>query len=315
MTQPDELHTAITEKMVAMLEQGGLGEWLKPWASGTGQQINAEGVPYKCANQWWLSLVSYDKGYESPHWMTYARAEKEGGHVMKGEKGTVILAPETRRIKEEDEQGRETSRIVVTGYRAMKVFNADQVDGLPEKFYAKPKPLNPDERDALAEAFFADLGADIRHGGNMAYYMPATDHIQMPPFETFRGAEPYYGTLAHEAAHWTGHEKRLGRLAQARFGSNDYATEELTAELASAFLCARLGIAPEPRTESAQYLQSWVKVLREQPKALFGVMGDAQKIADYAFKEVERRSGRNDLTLEAVNDNHQEKEQDIGKAA
>lgn len=131
----------------------------------------------------------------------------------------------------------------------------EQIDGLPEQFYGKPEP-----RVERADSFFAATGAAIRHGGNMAFYAAGSDHVQMPPFETFRDAESYYATLAHEMTHWTKHTSCLNRdFGRKRFGDEGYAMEKLVAELGSAFLSADLDLTPESRADHAPYVASWLE--------------------------------------------------------
>jgi antirestriction protein ArdC len=162
-------------------------------------------------------------------------------------------------------------------------FNVEQIDGLPSLFYARANNVaNPDARDAAAEAFFANLKADIRHGGNSAFYSPSEDRIQMPEFETFRDGASYYGTLSHEACHMTRHEKRLNRsFDQKRFGDSGYCREELVAELGSAFLCSDLGLAAEPREDHSSYIDHWLKVLKADSRAIFQAAAHAQRAVDF----------------------------------
>ncbi len=170
------------------------------------------------------------------------------------------------------------------------MFNAEQIDGLPADFYAKPtQPLPLTERVEGAEAFIRRTGADIRHGGNMAFYAPGPDRIQLPPFEAFRSVEAYYATALHELTHWTRHESRLDRdFGRKRFGDEGYAREELVAELGAAFLCADLGIEGEAREDHAAYLASWLKVLKEDKRAIFQAAAHAQRAADFLFGHQER---------------------------
>ena len=138
------------------------------------------------------------------------------------------------------------------------------------------------ERIERAEHFVANTGADIRHGGGMAYYAPPRDFVQMPPFESFRQAEGYYATLAHELTHWTRHPSRLAReFGRQRWGDEGYAMEELVAELGAAFLCADLGLTPEIRDDHAAYIGSWLKVLKNDKRAVFTAASHAQAPADY----------------------------------
>jgi antirestriction protein ArdC len=140
-----------------------------------------------------------------------------------------------------------------------------------------PKP----ERTGRAEAFFAALGADIRHGGNRACYVPSLDQIRMPPFPAFRDTVAYYATLAHEATHLTGYQSRCNRDLRGRFGEKAYAAEELVAELGAAFICADLALAPEPRPDHAAYVASWLKVLRGDKRAIITAVAKAQQAADW----------------------------------
>jgi len=138
------------------------------------------------------------------------------------------------------------------------------------------------QRIERAESFFAATHADIRHGGNMAYYNIGSDFVQMPPFESFRDAENYYAILAHECTHWTRHKSRLDRdLGRKRWGDAGCAMEELVAELGSAFLCADLDLTPEIREDHAAYIANWLEVLKNDKRAIFSAAAHAQKAADY----------------------------------
>jgi antirestriction protein ArdC len=163
------------------------------------------------------------------------------------------------------------------------VFNVEQIDGLPDHFHAPAEPrIDPVERIEHADRFFEATRAEIRHGGNMACYSVTTDQVRMPPFETFRDAESYYATLAHELAHWTRHPSRLDRdFGRKQWGDEGYAREELVAELGAAFLCADLDLAPEPRADHAGYIASWLEVLKNDKRAIFQAAAHAQRAADF----------------------------------
>ena len=152
------------------------------------------------------------------------------------------------------------------------------------------------ERIAHADAFFQAIRADLRHGGNQAYYSPASDHIQMPPFAAFAENVPYYSTLAHEHTHWTAPAARCDRELGKRFGDNAYAAEELIAELGAAFTCAHLGLSTEPREDHAQYIQSWLKVLKADNKAIFTAASKAQQATDWLIA----RAGESVRTAEVA---------------
>ena len=206
-----------------------------------------------------------EKGYNCPLWLTYKQAAELGGQVRKGEKGSLVVYANTFTKTGTDEQGAEVETEIpfMKGYT---VFNAEQIDGLPAHFYATVAPLNNAiERLESAERFFANTKATIQHGGNRAFYSPDRDIVQMPELQTFRDAESYYATLAHEMTHWTRHPSRLDRdLGRKRFGDAGYAMEELVAEIGAAFLCADLGITPETRDDHAAYIASWLQSPQER---------------------------------------------------
>ena len=163
------------------------------------------------------------------------------------------------------------------------VFNVEQVDGLPTHYFAQPaNPLPLSERIENADRFMTNTAATIHHGGNRAFYAPARDAIQLPPFEAFKDKESYYATALHELTHWTKPKSRLDRdFSAKRFGDHGYAREELVAELGAAFLCAELGITPEVREDHAAYLGHWLTVLKEDKRAIFSAAAHAQRAADY----------------------------------
>lgn len=223
------------------------------------------------------------KGYAAPIWMTFKQAQALGAHVRKGESGSlVVFASKITRTETDENTGEEDKRDIpfMKGYT---VYNVEQIDGLPSHLLAPAEPrIDPVQRIDHAESYFAASGADIRRGGNRAYYSEGTDHVQIPPFESFRDAESYYATLAHELTHWTKHPARLDRdLERKRFGDEGYAMEELVAELGAAFLCADLDLTPAPREEHAAYIASWLKVLKNDKRAIFSAAAHAQKAADY----------------------------------
>jgi antirestriction protein ArdC len=154
---------------------------------------------------------------------------------------------------------------------------------LPEHFYAKPAPKGETvQRIARAESFFAATRAQIVHGGSRACYIESRDHIHMPCIDCFRDAESYYATLAHEATHWTGHASRLAReFGRKRWGDEGYAMEELVAELGSAFLSADLDLTPETREDHAAYIATWIKVLKDDKRAIFTAASYAQRAVDF----------------------------------
>ncbi|MDQ0513372.1 antirestriction protein ArdC [Angulomicrobium amanitiforme] len=224
------------------------------------------------------------RGYVSPVWMTFKQAIELGGAVRKGETGTMVVFASRFTKAEADGNGGEIER-EIPFLKAYTAFNVAQVDGLPGRYYAKAELVrDPTERIEEADRFFANTGAVIRHGGHRAYYAPATDHIQMPPFQTFRDAASYVAVLSHEATHRTSASHRVNRDLR-RYGKDrsERAREELIAELESCFLCADLGIVPElePRPDHASDLDSWLKVLAEDKRAIFSAAAHAQRAVTF----------------------------------
>lgn len=281
-----DLYQRITNRIVADLEQG-VRSWLRPWNAGhmagrISRPLRWNGQPYSGINVISLWGESVAKGYNAPIWMTFKQALELGGCVRKGEHGSLVVYADRFTKTETDESGSETER-EIPFLKAYTAFNVQQIDGLPPHYYALAEPvLDPVQRIAHAESYFSETRADIRHGGDRAYYSVTDDYVQMPPFEAFRDPQSYYATLAHECTHWTRHGKRLAReFGRKRFGDEGYAMEELVAELGAAFLCADLSLTPEPREDHAAYIASWLKVLRDDKRAVFTAAAHAQRAADF----------------------------------
>ncbi|MEA1675472.1 ArdC family protein [Nitrospirillum sp. BR 11163] len=281
-----DIYSRITNRIVADLEKG-VRPWFKPWnaehaAGRITRPLRHNGTPYRGINVIMLWGEALARGFACPIWMTYKQAQELGAHVRKGETGSLVVYANRITRTEANDAGEEIEREIpfMKGY---SVFNVEQVEGLPAHFYAPAVPvLDEGKRIEAADRFFAATGADIRHGGNQAYYAVHNDHVQLPPFATFKDAESYYATLAHEMTHWTRHKSRLDReFGRKRWGDEGYAAEELVAELGSAFLAADLGIAPEVREDHAAYIGSWLKVLKDDKRAIFSAAAHAQRAADY----------------------------------
>ena len=282
MARINELYEKIAAQIRTQLAEGTL-PWHRPWAVDPDRQVSKplreNAVPYQGINVLILWGAAIEAGYASPFWMTYRQAQSIGAQVRRGEKATHIVFAKTAKKRGTDEFGDETE-VLLPVRRVYAVFNADQIDGLPEKYVPEIPDVNPDQRDAHCEAWFGGLGIDVRFGGTRAYYAPGPDRIQMPHFETFESAQAFWSTLAHEHVHSTGHKSRLGRDFGPR-GTPAYAREELVAELGSAFLCADLGIASSPRSDHASYIASWLKLLEDEPRAVFDAATQAQRAVEF----------------------------------
>lgn len=232
-TTVSDIYERITQRIVEQLE-AGTRPWMQPWGAGGTpvRPLRHNGIAYRGINTVLLWMTAAERGYSSTYWMTFRQAQELGGNVRKGEKGTFVVYANAIERKETDDEGEEVERRIpfMKGY---SVFNADQIDGLPQHYYAvgsKPSSGEGRQRIEAADRFFANLGADIRHGGNKAFYHPAGDFIQMPPFEAFVSAETHATTLGHECIHWTMASTRLDRnLSCKKWGDEGYAKEELVA--------------------------------------------------------------------------------------
>lgn len=282
-----DIYERITNQIVAELEKG-VRPWMQPWNAGHAagritRPLRANGIPYQGINVVMLWSEAVARGYAAPIWMTYLQAQELGAHVRKGERGSLVVYASTLQRTETDEASGEEVERNIPYMKGYTVFNVEQIEGLPEQYHAPAQALlDPVQRIEAADAFFAATGADIRHGGNRAFYTQVEDRIQLPPFETFRDAESYYATLAHEGIHWTKHKSRLDReFGRKRWGDEGYAAEELVAELGAAFLCADLAITPEVREDHAAYIANWLTVLKNDKRAIFTAAGHAQRAADF----------------------------------
>jgi len=286
----DEWYENLTAKLVEQIEKiqaSGGDKWEFPWHRTGAMPKNAiSGHVFSGMNPFVLLLAADEKGYSTHRWATYKQWQSVGGNVMKNEKGQTLLKPVFKKVKDPD-TGKEETKLV--NWSAYTVFNVAQVEGInPEDYDDKPKDLLDEAaRVERAEKAFAIVGADIETGdGSRAYYSPSNDKIVMPPFAYFKTPEGYYATLGHELVHWTGHSSRLDRPNMNRFGTPAYAREELVAELGSAFLMANFGMAAEPREDHAHYLANWLKVLREEPKALQEAAREAQKASKLLIEKM-----------------------------
>lgn len=287
---PYDIYQTITDSLIAKLEAGAL-PWVKPWATmahtgkANGMPLRHNGTPYQGMNVFLLWMAKESNGWQSDIFMTFKQAKEYGGNVRKGEHGSLVVFASKINKKERDATTGEDKSHAIFIMKGYTVFNADQIDGLPERFNAKPceTPVTAAEtniRHDAAESLVTRAGASVRHGGNRAFYSPAFDHIQMPHVSQFADAGGYYGTLLHELTYWTGHESRCKREFGKRFGDMAYAFEELVAELGAAFLCAATGVSNEPRADHASYLASWLKVLKQDKRAIFTAARLAQAAAD-----------------------------------
>lgn len=282
-----DVYERITNQIVAELEKG-VRPWLKPWnaehsAGRITRPLRGNGIPYRGINVVMLWSEAIERGYAAPIWMTFKQALELKASVRKGEKGSLVVYADKITRTETDAATGEENEFAIPFMKGYTVFNVEQIDGLPEHFYGKPEPrTDAVPRIERVESFFAATGANVVHGGSRACYIPSTDNIHMPCIDFFRDTESYYATRAHETTHWTKHTSRLNReFGRKRFGDEGYAMEELVAELGSAFLSADLDLTPEVRGDHASYVASWLKVLKNDKRAIFTAASHAQRAVDF----------------------------------
>ena len=219
--------------------------------------------------------------FSGQSWLTFRQALGLGGHVRKGERGTTVVYADRFTPEDERRRAAETGEEpgVIPFLKRFTVFNTDQCDGLPEEVAASVVPPPPGQIEPRAEALIAATGADFRIGGARAYYNTTSDFVQVPPPAAYFEPINWHRTAFHELSHWSGAVSRLGRDFSGSFGSKSYAREELVAEMAGAFVCASLGIVPTVR--HADYIGSWLEVLREDNRAVVRAASAASKAADF----------------------------------
>ncbi|MER0170193.1 MAG: DUF1738 domain-containing protein [Nitrosomonas sp.] len=289
-------HEQVAENLIEQLKKG-VAPWQKPWEPGdllAALPVNpTTGKRYRGINS--LNLMS--RAYTDPRWLTYKQAAALNAQVRKGEKSTLVQYWKftEEHIKKDDSGNpvlnseghpiKEQVRLERPRVFYAAVFNAEQVDNLPELIVKAPD-WDPLER---AEHILQASHAVIRHGeADRAFYRPSTDSIHLPHKHQFPTPDRYYATALHELGHWTGHELRLNRDLAHPFGSEGYAKEELRAEIASMLLSGELGIGHDPGQHVA-YVNSWINALQEDPTEIFRAAADAEKIQDYVLALSQRQ--------------------------
>lgn len=280
------VYEIVTSRIMELLEQGEI-PWRKPWKSSGGARNLISKRPYRGINQFLLNISPYN----SPYWLTFKQAQEKGGYVRKGEKATLVvfwkwIDPKDASEPESDDLESVSGKVPLLRY--FKVFNLDQVEGIkPPTEEWVSNPFTPIQQ---AEQIFEHmpLKPDIRYGGDRAYYSPQLDYIQLPARESFHSPEEFYSTAFHELTHATGHSDRLTRKGiteAAYFGSHQYSREELVAEFGASMLCAHAGIEQQTITNSAAYIQGWLRVLKGDARLAIIAAGQAQRAADYILNK------------------------------
>jgi antirestriction protein ArdC/uncharacterized protein YjbI with pentapeptide repeats len=287
-SRAQEIYQSVSDAIISSLENADGGKWERPWNLGMTIPRNAlTQKQYNGFNVVLFALVQQARGYDYPIWATYKQWESLGAQVQRGEKGlTGIKWTARQRDVELPDGTRDSDSYMFPS--AFTVFNIAQVSGASPDDFLPPR-LSPDERIPAMEEIFGQILPEIRtNNSGSAHYSPSDDYISMPPFESFKDVNAYYATLAHELIHWTGHKDRTDRPNMNKFGTPEYAFEELVAELGSAYLMSLLGMEATPQEQHSQYIRSWIKILKDDPTAIQRAATQAQKAVDYLIEQSPR---------------------------
>lgn len=268
--------TEVVEKLIQQIESG-CAPWKLPWdsASSSGLPTNpATQRKYSGSNVLSLWAEQAIQSFPTSLWLGFEQGKKLGGNVRKGEHGTWVVIYRSGERENAESGETETYRFLT----AKPVFNISQFDGLDHLVPAfESNTWEPIEQ---AERVLANSNADIRYGGDRAFFSPSLDRIQLPERERFHTAEGFAATALHELSHWTGHQSRLNRDLGKRFGSDSYAIEELVAEIASAFVQSEIGLQADIEGH-ASYLDSWLNVLCRDKTAILTAAKQASMACDF----------------------------------
>ena len=308
-SKAQEYRDELVKKLCDAMENG-TAPWQRTWTDGDAPFNAVSGRAYHGINAVNLALQSQALGHsEDGRWLTFDQAKEKGWHVKQGEKGTHVEFYKFEEKPKFDESGspvldsdgkQEVEKSVIV--RNYVVFHASQIEGI-EPYV--PKARNPIEDNEKAERILKESGAEIRHGGNEAFYNRTNDYIQLPEKGQFKSQADYYASALHELGHWTGYSSRLNRPASSDMKSETYAKEEfkeeLVAEISSMFVSAETGIAQtqEHFENHASYVDYWVKAVKEDPNALFKAVSQAQKASEEILKyeRVREREQNQEQTL------------------
>jgi antirestriction protein ArdC len=299
-----DAYQVINDHLVSMIENCGELPWQRPWAMAYGkQQQGFDGHIYRGSNWLITEITAQAREYTDPRWLTEKKIKELGGELIDGAKPTPICWWYKRNYTKEDDDGEEQLKSYLT-LKVWHVYNVAQVTGVDIEPFPEPEDLTHawalEDHEKVAK-----IGEIVRampnrptveFGGDRAYYMPSSDVVRIPEKERFENPEEWATALTHELGHSTGHKSRLKRkgitdLLLNPFGSEAYSKEELIAELTAAYVCGTAGIVTQGAyRNSAAYLKSWLKALKDDPKMLIMASAQAQKAADYILGRYEKRA-------------------------
>lgn len=274
-----EMADKVTQQIIDQLEKGVV-PWHKPWTvSGLMPTSGTTNKPYRGINTLVLSVAQDVAGYKTPYWYTFNQAKKLGGNVKRGEKGTPVVFWKVIEKKTPEQMVREEEGDIFVLSRTYTVFNADQTENfdLPEMPTAEVEPPANVMESVMANYKNAPT---VKHDvQTRAYYNWVADEVCLPPFSAFESQDAHLSTLFHELVHSTGHSSRLNRINDATFGQDEYAEEELVAELGAAMMLGASNTESQFQ-QSAAYIKNWLKVLKDDRNMIIKAAQKAQKAVD-----------------------------------
>ena len=292
-TRVKDYYKVLTDKIIEKIneaESSG-GKYDFPWHKVDNFPRNGiTGKHYQGGNILALAFAAEERGFDTPVWATEKQWAQQGGKLKDGELDNPVwlLMPKVFvAIEKDKETGEEKKKSVVT-WRAYRVWNVDQVDGVDKaQFKPEYEKLSETERAQNLEIAVKEVGAKIIDStASRAAFDPYRDVVEMPQFGDFKSSLQYYAVLLHELVHWTGHDSRLNRPQRNYFGTPEYAREELVAEMGSAFLMSLFGLSSEVRDDHAQYLAGWKTLLKKEPDILQKTAVAAQEAADFLIDKM-----------------------------
>ena len=306
---------ALVDAVMKNLENG-VGLWEQGWAGGGAPVSAISGKQYNGVNRMFLMAATAERGYSDNRWVTFKQMEDKGWSFKRDEEGRSrgknagvsieYFELRDRQTKQPfdrhtldgmtaDERNEYMDENVYPIRKYYRVFNGDVIEGIPERERVEHDPTGRNDRAEALIKYWSETESPIKYGGSMAYYSSTKDEIHLPEKQDFVDMPEFYSTALHEIGHSTGHEKRLNRNLDGKFGSAEYAEEELRAEIASMFLEQDLGVAASEKhiENNSAYISSWKNGIEEDPNVLFKAIADAERMTKFVMakeKEIKRET-------------------------
>lgn len=280
----NKIYQMVTDQIIEQLSKVNPRDYNTPWFCVGHSPVNIRGTAYRGINHVLLS----HSGFASNIWATFKQWKEKQCFVKKGQRSQIVIL--WKFFDEQDNEGNSTGKTGAVMTRYYRVFNSEQVEGtfarqVEQQFKDKLKSHDPiHDAQSFVDGYVASERLPVRASDRAYYASGISEHIAMPELGQFLSPEHYYSVFAHEITHSTGNKNRLDRDLSGRFGSKDYAFEELVAELGSAMLCGRIGLEQKPREDHAQYIKGWLSCLRDDNRFIISAASQAQKAADHALE-------------------------------